>query len=109
MMLDPDPTKRFTTADGFLCAPKSTEARISRRAEPVHTQLITAFNVAPPKLTRVFDVGDIVGNVRLSKRIGTGAFGVVYLGRHLTLEIDVAVKFLPPELAAQDPSYVEMF
>lgn len=108
-LLDPDPTKRFATADEFLSALKSAEARISRRTELDHTQLITAFNVPPPTLTRVFDVGDIVGNVRLTKRIGNGAFGVVYLARHLTLEIDVAVKFLPPELAAQDPSYVEMF
>ncbi len=108
-LLEPDINKRFATADDFLSALKNAELRISRRAEPVQTQLMTPHERPQYSPSRVFDVDDVVGNVRLTKRLGNGAFGVVYLGRHLTLEIDVAVKLLPPELAALDPSYVEMF
>ena len=108
-LLEPDVKKRLTNGDEFLSALKNAELRISRRAEPVQTQLLTPNERPQFTGSHVFDVGDVVGNVRLTKRLGNGAFGVVYLGRHLTLEIDVAVKLLPPELAALDPTYVEMF
>ena len=43
------------------------------------------------------------------RKIGAGAFGVVYLARHKVLDIDVAVKILPMEAAQRDPGFVDMF
>ena len=42
-------------------------------------------------------------------RTGAGAFGVVYLARHKVLDINVAIKVLPLEIAQRDPTYVDMF
>jgi nicotinamidase/pyrazinamidase len=39
-----------------------------------------------------------VGRCQLLSRIGEGGMGVVYLGRHRDLDLDVAVKFLHPHL-----------
>ncbi|MFT3788455.1 MAG: serine/threonine-protein kinase [Tepidisphaeraceae bacterium] len=49
--------------------------------------LSKGFRVAPPCV--------------LTKLLGEGAAGVVYQGVHLNLEIDVAVKFLRPEIARE--------
>ena len=48
------------------------------------------------------------GAVRLAGKIAQGAMGVVYRGHHENLDIDVAVKFLLPQLAAH-PEGVERF
>ncbi|MBI4601629.1 MAG: protein kinase, partial [Planctomycetes bacterium] len=53
--------------------------------------------------------GRIIGPVRLQSRISKGGMGIVYRGRHLKLDIDVAVKFLLPHLAEQNPEYVVRF
>lgn len=42
-------------------------------------------------------------------RIGQGGMGAVYRGRHLNLDIDVAVKCLKPELVAGDDQFVLRF
>ncbi|MFT3786081.1 MAG: protein kinase [Tepidisphaeraceae bacterium] len=47
--------------------------------------------------------------VVLVERLGEGAMGSVYRGRHLNLDIDVAVKCLKAELLAQNPEYVARF
>ena len=107
-LLAPNPADRFNSADEFLAGLQNTDNRISRRAEQIKTSLQTP-DFSVPSAVRIFDVGDVIGNVKLTKRLGNGAFGVVYLGRHQTLEIDVAVKLLPPELAMLDPNYVDMF
>lgn len=45
--------------------------------------------------------GMLVGsNVRLKSVLGRGGMGSIWLAEHLSLEIDVAVKFLSPELAS---------
>jgi hypothetical protein len=50
-----------------------------------------------------------IGPVRLQSRISKGGMGIVYRGRHVKLDIDVAVKFLLPNLATQNPEYVVRF
>jgi hypothetical protein len=47
--------------------------------------------------------------VVLYDRLGGGGMGSVYRGRHLTLDLDVAVKCLKPSLAAEDEDYVRRF
>ena len=42
-------------------------------------------------------------------RIGQGGMGAVYRGRHLNLDIDVAVKCLKPELTGDDEQFVVRF
>ncbi len=51
----------------------------------------------------------IIGPVKLQARISKGGMGVVYRGRHVKLDIDVAVKFLLPHLAEKNPEYVLRF
>ena len=57
----------------------------------------------------VFAVGDTIGQCRLDQMVGSGAFGVVFKARHQLLDIPVAVKFLPVELAAKNPEFVDLF
>jgi serine/threonine protein kinase len=45
----------------------------------------------------------------LYRRVGKGGMGAVYRGRHLKLDLDVAVKCLRPSLAQEDPAYVRRF
>ncbi len=51
----------------------------------------------------------VIGPVRLQSRISKGGMGIVYRGRHVKLDIDVAVKFLLPNLAEDNPEYVVRF
>ncbi|HEY8175268.1 MAG TPA: serine/threonine-protein kinase [Gemmatimonadaceae bacterium] len=43
----------------------------------------------------------VVGRYSLQRELGRGGMGVVYLARELRLDRPVAIKLLPPELAAQ--------
>lgn len=62
----------------------------TRRAQPVR------------ELTGAF------GPYQVDRRLGAGAMGEVYLARHRLLELDVALKLLPLELA-EDSNYVIRF
>jgi serine/threonine protein kinase len=44
-------------------------------------------------------IGNTLGNYRILKQIGEGGMGTVYLARDLTLEREVALKIISPELA----------
>jgi eukaryotic-like serine/threonine-protein kinase len=50
----------------------------------------------------------IAGQFELIRELGRGGMGVVYLARDLRLHRQVAIKFLPPDLAA-DPAVRERF
>ncbi|MBU1240244.1 serine/threonine protein kinase [Myxococcota bacterium] len=52
--------------------------------------------------------GCFIGNYKVLNMIGSGAFGDVYLGRHPTIESQVAIKVLDPTLAS-DPEMVKRF
>lgn len=45
----------------------------------------------------------------LYAKIGKGGMGVVYRGRHYTLDLDVAVKCLKPSLVDEDEEFVKRF
>src|SRR3954468_23664202 len=44
----------------------------------------------------------VVGRYSLERELGRGGMGVVYLAREVRLDRPVAIKLLPPELAAQE-------
>ncbi len=46
----------------------------------------------------VVGIGDVVGGVRVERRLGGGAMGSVYAGRHLRLDREVALKVILPGL-----------
>ncbi len=50
-----------------------------------------------------------IPNCRIIARLGIGGMGVVYKGWQPSLEREVAIKFLPSELAARDPSFADRF
>jgi serine/threonine protein kinase/formylglycine-generating enzyme required for sulfatase activity len=51
----------------------------------------------------------IANKLRLLAPLGQGGMGVVWAARHITLETDVAVKFIRPERVAADPALVARF
>ncbi len=53
-------------------------------------------------------IGCQINHYVIGRRLGQGGMGVVYQGRHMTLERDVAIKFLPANLLA-NADYVERF
>lgn len=53
-------------------------------------------------------IGNVIGNYKVTEKIGEGGMGAVYKGVDLMLEREVAIKVLKPELANQ-PQVVERF
>lgn len=53
-------------------------------------------------------IGTILGNYRILKKIGEGGMGSVYLARDLSLEREVAIKIIAPELA-RNPALMARF
>ena len=53
-------------------------------------------------------VGQQIGQYAITRRLGQGGMGVVCQARHVTLEREVAIKFLAQQFSA-DPSYIERF
>ena len=54
--------------------------------------------------------GEVVaGKFRLVRPLGQGGMGSVWLAEHLALATDVAVKFIRPERAANDPTLLRRF
>lgn len=53
-------------------------------------------------------IGQFIGNYRVHSLIGSGAFGDVYLGKHPSIEREVAIKVLDPSLS-QDEEMVKRF
>jgi hypothetical protein len=53
-------------------------------------------------------IGKVIGRCRLTRRVGRGGMGSVYLALHVDLGVQRAVKLMPRKLAAE-PAVVERF
>ncbi|MDT8390414.1 MAG: serine/threonine-protein kinase [Lentisphaeria bacterium] len=53
--------------------------------------------------------GQVIGRCKIIRELGRGGMGAVYLARHQTLDVPVAVKVLPPQVAERDPQFAERF
>src|SRR5436190_452556 len=53
--------------------------------------------------------GSMIGKCRITREIGRGGMGAVYLARHATLGVDVAIKVLPQDIAVKSPDYAQRF
>lgn len=54
-------------------------------------------------------IGTDFDEYHIEKLLGAGAMGRVYLARHRGLHRSIALKILPPRLAASDPGFVSRF
>ncbi|NUN49115.1 MAG: protein kinase [Candidatus Brocadiae bacterium] len=53
--------------------------------------------------------GTVVGRCVVIREIGRGGMGAVYLAKHQTLGVDVALKVLPAHIARASPDFAERF
>src|SRR5262245_12815160 len=57
----------------------------------------------------MFEVGEQVGAYTITRRLGAGGMGEVYLGRHRHIGRDAAIKVLLPELSKNDDVVARFF
>jgi serine/threonine-protein kinase len=55
-------------------------------------------------MTERVEIGDMVGDYRITGEIGRGGMGIVFLGESVTTGRQAALKFLPPELVDDEDS-----
>lgn len=53
--------------------------------------------------------GTVLGKCEIIRELGRGGMGTVYLAHHRTLDVQVAVKILSPDVARVSPAAVERF
>jgi tRNA A-37 threonylcarbamoyl transferase component Bud32 len=56
----------------------------------------------------MIDIGQVIGNYKITAKLGEGGMGVVYLGEHPVIGKKVAMKAIHPELA-RNPEVVSRF
>ena len=117
-LMSKQPEDRFFTAESFLTALHGLHYQITGKG--ISSKTIMFADVARPDDSQSapkvhtpapipLGLTDVVGNCKIVRKLGSGAFGVVFLGRHKILDIDVAIKVLPAENAHREPSFVDMF
>jgi eukaryotic-like serine/threonine-protein kinase len=120
-LLSRDPLNRFASGEAFMTALRSVDEHCSRPPMAQETELVpppspnapkspvkASSTQSAPAVARDARIGDVIGQCRLIRRAGSGAFGVVYHGRHTVLDIDVAVKVLPPDTVQREPGFIDM-
>ncbi len=48
--------------------------------------------------SNILDVDEVIGGFKVQKHLGSGSMGCVYLAKQLSMEREVALKVLPPEM-----------
>ena len=83
------------------------------KAESAATEAFDAQSLAKsdgtPKPMQDMLVGQRVAHCRVIKKLGQGGMGAVYQAENVDLKRTVALKVLPPELAADNPQYAKRF
>jgi eukaryotic-like serine/threonine-protein kinase len=105
--LQREPKDRFSSTQEFLDALHAEKSQLCKPAAPRPSTFGPLVDANSKQST--FQVDDTIGQCRLEQMVGAGAFGVVYKARHQLLDMPVAVKFLPTELAEKYPEYVDLF
>jgi serine/threonine protein kinase len=54
-------------------------------------------------------IGRVLGGAKILRKLGEGGMGSAYLGRHEGLDIHVAVKILPEDIAKENPTFISRF
>src|SRR6185295_17550518 len=103
--LQPDAKDRFDSTQEFLDAVATVKLTAHTRPTPRKSSFgpleMGESSVIITPDAKPLAVGDTLGQCKLEKTVGAGAFGVVYKGRHQLLDIPVAVKVLPLEIASR--------
>jgi serine/threonine protein kinase len=107
--LQRDPKNRFESTQAFLNALDELQYTQCRPATARPSSFMPIVLENEPARESPFAIGDLVGQCKLDKLVGSGAFGVVFKAQHQLLDIPVAVKFLPTELASRNPEYIGLF
>ncbi|HLX63948.1 MAG TPA: serine/threonine-protein kinase [Planctomycetota bacterium] len=111
--LQADPAKRFECTCEFIeelnALKNNIQIQPTLRPSSFGPLTMSDTTVAPAVDARPLAVGDSVGQCKLEYLVGAGAFGVVFKARHQLLDIPIAVKVLPIDLASKNPDYVALF
>jgi serine/threonine protein kinase len=107
-LLRKNQNERFNSPEAFMRALHTAEDLTTRRTIVGAGQQTVMVPKPGPKAPEP-EAGQVVGNCRLDRKLGAGAFGLVFLARHRMLEIDLAVKLLPQSVLERDPHYIGYF
>ena len=69
----------------------------------------SAFPSPSPRDDGLPKPGQMLGRCRVEKLLGRGGMGAVFLARHATLDIPVAVKVMLPNISRSEPEFAERF
>ncbi|MCY3021245.1 MAG: serine/threonine-protein kinase, partial [Planctomycetota bacterium] len=109
-LLSKKPEDRFASSAEFLRALRVVREQITSGPGIEETQVRVGSGERPAgSSTRGAGAGDVIGNCRLLQQVGAGAFGVVFKAHHALLDVDLAVKLLPLDLAEKDRIYIDLF
>jgi serine/threonine-protein kinase len=97
----------FVSGEGFLVAPpRQHPSRVGLASSGVEDVTVDGFQAGPAPAGD--GVPETIGGYRVLKRLGEGGMGVVYQAVHATLDRQVALKVMRPELA-QNERFVARF
>ena len=105
-MLDPEATTPISARTPRT--PTSTPMSGSQQRRQVESSSQSTLNSSWSGTGRFVAGTVLAGRYRIVARLGRGGMGEVFRAEDLTLEQEVALKFLPPEIAS-DPAALERF
>lgn len=70
---------------------------------------LTDFGGKQPSAQALLKAGDKISHYEISRELGRGGMGAVYLAKHGTIDVHVAIKILPPAIAFANPDAAARF